>query len=102
MELPVLIVATVLALLYGSFISRKWYLALAQGAITFLCVFLCGRILPDIFNALNKYPGVAQIIGVFLSSIIIFVGFGLPAQRRSRKQEEEEDRATEEINEEDE
>ena len=81
LNLPVLIVATVLAFIYGAASSMGH--AFIQALITFACV-LAGGLL---------YQGVGQIVAVIVSALLIFVFFTLPAHRR--KAEEDADRERE-------
>ena len=75
MNLPVLIVATVLAFVYGASLSIRH--AVIEAVITFACV-LAGGLL---------YKGVGQIVAVVISALIIFLAFTLPAHRRKAMEE---------------
>jgi len=75
LNLPVLIVATVLAAVYGASLSVRH--AFLQGGITFVCVLIGGLL----------YKGVGQIVGVVISALIIFFAFTLPAHRRKAAEE---------------
>lgn len=80
MNFPVLIVATVLAFIYGAASSIRH--AFIQAVITFVCVLIGGML----------YKGVGQIIAVVVSALIIFVCFTLPAHRRKAAEEADRER----------
>ena len=66
--LPMPVVATLLAFVYGVSIHRGWISAI----ITFCLVMLGGWL----------YAAVGQIIGVIVSALIIFLVFWMPEHRR--------------------
>ena len=72
MNLPVLIVVTVLAFACGKANGNSWLNALAQAAITFVCVLIGGLC----------FSGVGQIVGIGVSAVIIFIFFSLPNQKK--------------------
>lgn len=80
MNLPVLIVATVLAFIYGA--SSNMRHACIQALITFACV-LAGGLL---------YKGVGQIVAIVVSALIIFFAFTLPAHHRKAAEEADRER----------
>lgn len=90
--IPVLSVATILTLVYGRSLCHAWIPALIQAAITFVCVLIGGL----------AFQGIGQIIGIFVSAVIIFFVYVLPVEKR-RTQEEMEKALKEhaEMNEED-
>ena len=75
MNFPVLIVATVLAFVYGAASSLRH--AILQAIITFACVLVGGLM----------YKGVGQIVAIIVSALIIFLAFTLPAHRRKAAEE---------------
>ena len=75
LNLPVLIVATVLAFIYGAATSISH--ASIQAIITFVCVLIGGLL----------YKGVGQIVAIIVSALIIFCAFTLPAHRRKAAEE---------------
>lgn len=77
MNLPVLIVVTVLAFACGKANSSSWLNALLQAAITFGCVLVGGLM----------FAGVGQIVGIGVSAVIIFVFFSLPKQKKENSEE---------------
>lgn len=81
MNFPVLIVATILAFVYGLATSGTVY-ATIQALITFVCVLLGGLF----------YKGVGQIVAVVVSALIIFFAFTLPAHLRKAAEEAERER----------
>ena len=66
--LPMPIIATLLAFIYGLSIHRAWVSAL----LTCVLVVLGGWL----------YAAIGQIIGVIVSALLIFLIFTLPEQRR--------------------
>lgn len=80
MNLPVLIVATILAFIYGAASSMSH--AFIQALITFVCVLVGGLL----------YKGVGQIVAVVVSALIIFLFFTLPAHRRKAAEEADRER----------
>ena len=80
LNLPVLIVATVLAFIYGASLSIRH--AILEAIITFAFVLAGGML----------YKGVGQIIAVVLSALVIFVAFTLPAHRRKAAEEADRER----------
>ena len=80
MNLPVLIVATALAFVYG--LTTNILHACIQAAITFACVLVGGLL----------YKGVGQIVAIVVSALIIFLCFTLPAHRRRAEEEAERER----------
>ena len=80
MNLPVLIVATILAFIYGAASSISH--GFIQALITFICVLIGGLL----------YKGVGQIVAVVVSALIIFVFFTLPAHRRRAREEADRER----------
>lgn len=86
--LPLPIVATLLAFVYGVNIRR----GLASAAITLVLTMLGGMI----------YQAIGQVVGVCLSALIIFIAFTLPEQRRLAREEAERAREARQLpNEED-
>ena len=79
-NLPVLIVATVLAFVYG--VTNSMGHAFIQALITFACVLVGGLL----------YQGVGQIVAVIVSALIIFVFFTMPAHRRKAQEEADRER----------
>ena len=75
LNFPVLIVATILAFVYG--VTTSMLHGCVSAAITFACV-LAGGLL---------YQGVGQIIAIIVSALIIFFAFTLPAHRRKAQEE---------------
>ena len=80
LNLPVLIVATILAFIYG--VTSSLSHACLQALITFVCVLVGGLL----------YKGVGQIVAVVVSALLIFVFFTLPAQRRKAREEADRER----------
>lgn len=72
--IPVSIVASALAFVYGKSVRHAWLPAL----ITFACSMLGGLL----FN------GVGQIVGVVLSALVIFIFFTLPENKRLAQEED--------------
>ena len=75
LNFPVLIVATILAFIYGATSSIGH--AFLQALITFACVLVGGLL----------YNGVGQIVAIIVSALIIFFAFTLPAHRRKAAEE---------------
>ena len=75
LNLPVLIVATILAFIYGA--ATNMLHACIQAVITFVCVLVGGLL----------YKGVGQIAAIIISAMIIFLFFTLPAHRRKAAEE---------------
>ncbi len=76
MNLPVLIVVTVLAFACGKANGNSWLNALLQAAITFVCVLVGGLI----------FAGIGQIVGIGVSAVIIFLFFSLPNQKKKHSE----------------
>lgn len=92
MNLPVLIVVTILAFACGKGSGSSWLNALLQAAITFVCVMVGGI----------AFAGIGQIIGIGVSAVIIFVFFSLPKQKRKNNEKtQQEARVEQQLNEED-
>ena len=88
LSLPLPLVATMIAFIYGWIVHR----ALLSAIIT-LCLTLIGGWI---------YGPIGQIVGVAISALIIFFAFTLPEQRRQAHEEARRDReATQLPNEED-
>ena len=66
--LPMPIVATLLALLYGRSVHHPW----ASAVLTFLLVMLGGKV----------YSAIGQIIGMIVSALLIFLLFSMPEHKR--------------------
>lgn len=81
MNLPVLIVATILALVYGIATANFGH-AIIQALITFACVLVGGLL----------YKGVGQIVAIVISALIIFLAFTLPAHYRKAAEEADRER----------
>lgn len=75
LNFPVLIVATILAFIYGA--ATNMVHAFIQALITFVCVLIGGLL----------YKGVGQIVAIIVSALIIFLAFTLPAHRRRAEEE---------------
>lgn len=80
MNFPVLIVATILAFIYGAASNIRH--AFLQAVITFVCVLIGGLL----------YKGIGQIIAVVVAALLIFVFFTLPAHRRKAAEEADRER----------
>ena len=86
---PLPLVAALIAFFYGKSIGHKWALA----GITFVCTMGGGLIFDLLIRnhgKLGSLAGVGQIAGVVLSSIIIFLVYTLPAQRRAMQKDNDE------------
>jgi len=81
MNLPVLVVATILAFVYGLATANAGH-AVIQALITFVCVLVGGLL----------YKGVGQIAAIIVSALIIFFAFTLPAHRRKAAEEADRER----------
>ena len=66
--LPIPIVATLLALIYGLSIHRAWISALLTLCLVVLGGCICGLL--------------GQFIGVILSALVIFIAFTRPEEKR--------------------
>ena len=66
--IPVSVVATLLAFIYGRNVRHAWLPAI----ITFVCTMAGGLL----------FKGIGQIAGVVISALIIFVFFTRPEQKR--------------------
>ena len=80
MNFPVLIVATILAFIYGAASNIRH--AFLQAVITIVCVLIGGLL----------YKGIGQIIAVVVAALLIFVFFTLPAHRRKAAEEADRER----------
>ena len=88
LQLPLPIVAALLAFVYGASMRRGWICAI----LTFALTMLGGWI----------YAAIGQIVGVVVSALVIFFAFSLPEQRRQAHEDAKREREARQLpNEED-
>ena len=78
MFLPMPIIATIIAFVYGMSLHRAWL-----SAILTFCLVMIGGLL---------YGGYGQIVAIVVSALAIFLVVTLPAQRRQAHEEYKRDR----------